>query len=254
MPELLEVESFAALVRETLGARVVEVTADQKLCGAAPRCAVLGQVVVGVRRVGKWLCIDFEDLTVGFHAAMTGALHLDGRSALEHLAYSPTGFAPRFVRLSARLDDGRVLTITDPRRFARLVIEPDLSSLGPDALTLTGSELTAALASAPRAALKAVLLDQRCIAGLGNLLVDDACFRAALDPARPAGSLDRTERQRLGRAIRSTLAILGRRGGSHTGDLQPERHRAGRCPRCGAALRRSTIGGRTTYACPVEQR
>jgi formamidopyrimidine-DNA glycosylase len=97
-------------------------------------------------------------------------------------------------------------------------------------------------------------MDQSKIAGLGNLLVDEALFQAGVDPARPAGSLGDDELKRLHRALKKTLANLTRRGGSHTGVLQPARHREGLCPLDGAPLLRRTIGGRTTYSCPVHQR
>ena len=102
-------------------------------------------------------------------------------------------------------------------------------------------------------ALKARLLDQRRVAGLGNLLVDEALWRAGLSPLREARSLDAPESARLHRNIRRTLAVLGERGGSHTGDLQPARVRGGCCPRDGTPLRREQVGGRTTYWCPEHQ-
>ena len=91
-------------------------------------------------------------------------------------------------------------------------------------------------------------------AAFPHLLTDEALWRADLDPARPARSLDPDEVRRLHRTIRSTLRTLQRRGGSHTGDLMGERVRGGRCPCDGAPLLRRTIGGRTTYSCPRHQR
>jgi formamidopyrimidine-DNA glycosylase len=96
-------------------------------------------------------------------------------------------------------------------------------------------------------------MDQRRVAGLGNLLADETLWRAGLDPARPAGSLSTGERRRLHRQIRSTVAQLEARGGSHMGDLQLARVRGGQCPKDGAELARRTVGGRTTYSCPVHQ-
>ena len=112
-------------------------------------------------------------------------------------------------------------------------------------------QLTAGARPAPRTALKARLLDQRRVAGLGNLLVDESLWRAGLDPARPAGEPP-GRRGRPGSPPRSstTVADLTERGGSHTGDLQPARERGATCPRDGAPLQRRTIGGRTTYSCP----
>ncbi|HUF84061.1 MAG TPA: zinc finger domain-containing protein, partial [Acidimicrobiia bacterium] len=103
-----------------------------------------------------------------------------------------------------------------------------------------------------RAPVKAVLMNQARIAGLGNLLVDETLFRAGIDPARTAGTLDADQRRRLHRAIRSTLSHTLRRGGSHTGRLP----RGGDepCPKCGSPLLRRTVAGRTTYSCPRHQR
>jgi formamidopyrimidine-DNA glycosylase len=92
------------------------------------------------------------------------------------------------------------------------------------------------------------------IAGVGNLLADEALWRARLDPRRPAGGLDDDELDRLRREIRATTRRAIERGGVHTGDLVPHRRRDGVCPRCGADLARATVGSRTTYWCTGEQR
>ena len=97
-------------------------------------------------------------------------------------------------------------------------------------------------------------MDQARIAGLGNLLTDETLWRAGFDPARAAGSLTADDVAKLRKTMRSTLRVLGRRGGSHLGDLQDSRQRGGLCPTDGAALLRRTIGGRTTYSCPQHQR
>ncbi|MDQ4097729.1 MAG: hypothetical protein M3144_07680 [Actinomycetota bacterium] len=97
-------------------------------------------------------------------------------------------------------------------------------------------------------------MDQARIAGVGNLVADEALWRAGLDPRRPAGSLDRAEVRRLHRHLRRTLDDLIARGGSHTGDLGPARRPGGFCPKDGAPLRRDTVGGRTTWWCPSHQR
>jgi formamidopyrimidine-DNA glycosylase len=143
--------------------------------------------------------------------------------------------------------------VGDPGRLGGVELPPAAPRLGPDAATLTLSGLRGALAGSV-SPLKARLLDQSRIAGLGNLLVDETLWRASLAPVRPAGSLGAKELGRLLRAMRRTLVVLGERGGSHTGDLQPARVRGGSCPRDGAELRRDQVGGRTTYWCPVHQR
>ena len=101
-----------------------------------------------------------------------------------------------------------------------------------------------------QAPLKARIMDQARLAGVGNLICDETLWRAGLDPARPAGSLTPAEVTRLHKHLRATFALLTERGGSHTGDLQAQRSRDGRCPRCHRLLDRRTVGGRTTYSCP----
>ena len=103
------------------------------------------------------------------------------------------------------------------------------------------------------APLKARLLDQGRIAGVGNLIADEVLWRAGLDPTRPAASLDANELRRLHRHLHRTVGDLIERGGTHTIDLLPHRVPGGMCPRDGAPLVRRTVGGRTTWSCPVHQ-
>jgi formamidopyrimidine-DNA glycosylase len=141
----------------------------------------------------------------------------------------------------------------DARRLGGIELWPDEAALGPDALSITRRQLASAL-SGVRAPIKAVLLDQHRIAGIGNLLADEVFWRAGIDPARAAGTLADDEVNRLHRTIRRVLPQLMARGGSHTGDLQVARERGAVCPRDGTPLERRTIGGRTTYSCPAHQR
>jgi formamidopyrimidine-DNA glycosylase len=157
-------------------------------------------------------------------------------------------------RWAVRLDDGRLVRLHDPRRLGRVRLDPDVSRLGPDVLSLRRADLAVALAGR-RAPVKAILLDQTVIAGLGNLLADEVLWWAALSPRRPAGGLTAGEVGTLAQAIRRRLPIMLRRGGSHTGELSPEvRSHPGPCRRDGTALVRATIGGRTTLWCPSHQR
>ena len=162
------------------------------------------------------------------------------------------------MRARFTFDDGGKLLMHDPRRFGSLELAPDEDRLGPDALDVSLADLRAALAIAPErsgaaAPLKARLMDQERLAGMGNLLADEILCRAGLAPdAADAAHRRRAERS-CTRQLRATLRQLGRRGGSHMGDLMEERDAGGRCPRDGAELRRETVGGRTTYWCPVHQ-
>ena len=99
-------------------------------------------------------------------------------------------------------------------------------------------------------AIKARLLDQGVIAGVGNLLADETLWRARLSPRRVAGELSVEELDRLRRELRAATRDAIRNGGVHTGRFMPARERGGACPRCRTSLERATIGGRTTYWCP----
>ena len=117
-------------------------------------------------------------------------------------------------------------------------------------MTPVGSVASSSILTTSSAPLKARLIDQAKIAGIGNLLADDMLYRSGLAPNRPANSLSDHEQAKLHRSMRRTIEVLGARGGSHTGDLQDERKRGGVCPRCPTVeLCRDDVGGRTTYWC-----
>lgn len=221
--------------------------------------ALEGQVVIGVRRTGKLLMMDFGhpgglvSAVLGLRFGMTGRLVVDDHAVIEKLEYSSARVVPEWHRFELGFADGGTLVMIDPRRLGGVELDPDDTRLGPDAFELTAVQLAVALEGS-RTALKARLLDQHRVAGLGNLLVDEILWRTGLDPVREAGSLDGDEQGRLAEAIRVTVAELAERGGSHTGDLHLARVRGGSCPRDGAPLDRRTIGGRTTYSCPQHQR
>jgi len=148
--------------------------------------------------------------------------------------------------------DGGVLRLLDPRRLGRVRLDPPLDDLGPDAAAITAGEFQSTIGHG-RAPVKARLLDQHALAGVGNLLADEILWRAGVNPARPAGALDGPERQRLYQALLETVSDALRDGGVHALPLVPLRRPGGHCPRDGAELRRATVGGRTTFWCPVHQ-
>ncbi len=225
---------------------------------AALTLALEGQVVVGVRRAGKLLMMDFghpdgrANSVLGLRFGMTGRLVVDDHAVIEKLEYSSARVVPEWRRFELGFDNKGTLVMVDPRRLGGVELDPDDTRLGPDAFGLAAGQLAAALEGS-RTALKARLLDQHRVAGLGNLLVDEILWRTGFDPAREAGSLAGDEQERLAEAIRSTVAELTERGGSHTGDLHLARVRGGSCPLDGELLDRRTIGGRTTYSCPRHQ-
>jgi formamidopyrimidine-DNA glycosylase len=183
---------------------------------------------------------------------MTGRLVVDGAAGVDQLLYSSLRDEEAWDRFVVGFDDGGDLRMRDPRRLGGVELDPDEARLGIDALTVRPAELAALLRSA--APLKARLMDQARIAGIGNLLADEMLWRAGLDPSRPASSLEPAEVRRLHRHLRRTVDELIARGGSHTGDLQPARRPGGTCPRDGAPLVRRTVGGRTSWICPAHQR
>lgn len=260
MPELIEVEAYRQLAELALERKIIEVAAPDAwwlkggLSADVLSDALVGRHFLAARRTGKRLMLDTSNHgpVLGLRFGMTGRLIVDGRLGVEKLEYSSDRALPAWDRLVVLFADGGDLRVRDPRRLGGAEIDPEESRLGPDAVGLNLAGLRTVLGSG-RIALKARLMDQSKIAGLGNLLVDEALFQAGLDPARPAGALDELELKRLHKAIRNTLANLTKRGGSHTGVLQPARHRDGLCPLDGAPLLRRTIGGRTTYSCPVHQ-
>lgn len=220
--------------------------------------ALIERTVVGLRRTGKLLLMDFghpdspPSAVLGLRFGMTGRLVVDDHAVIEKLEYSSGRDVPEWRRFELRFGDGETLAIIDPRRLGGVELDPDDTRLGPDAFDLTSEQLAAAVEGS-RAPLKARLLDQHRVAGLGNLLVDEILWRSGLDPAREAGSLDEMEQAKLAEVIRLTVAELAERGGSHTGDLHEARIRGGSCPRDAELLDRRTIGGRTTYSCPRHQ-
>lgn len=260
MPEILEVESYRALAERCVGRTVVRGWADSYSAKKLPSAGTWARVVKGLRitgtaRRGKLLILETTGPRLGVRFGMTGVLLLDSTTGVEGLLYGPHDFDPKWVRGGLEFDDGSTLVLHDPRRLARFEIEPDLDELGHDALSLTREQFDAALeARGEGPAVKARLLDQSMIAGVGNLLADEALFRAGIDPRTPVGRLGLDGRRRLFRALRTTLRTLQRRGGSHTGDHMVARYPGAPCPLDGEPMAVATIGGRTTYWCPRHQR
>ncbi len=259
MPELIEVELSRRLAERVRGRTIASVALLDPHASALDGSVLSKQLerttVTDLRRRGKLLLLDTDGATLGIHFGMTGRLVVDGEPALERLLYAPGGLDARWLRFTVGFEGGGVLELHDPRRLARVFLDPDEETLGPDAATVGLAQLRTILLTRTRGvALKARLLDQAKLAGVGNLIADEVLWRAGLSPERPAASLDEHELRHLHRRLHDTLALLLRRGGSHTGDLMGARVRGGTCPKDGAPLSRTTVGGRTTYWCPAHQR
>jgi formamidopyrimidine-DNA glycosylase len=259
VPELPEVESYRRLAEAALGRAISKVFSPDPwyLKGAATasslRGVLVGHHLVAARRIGKLLLLEVDaGPVVGIRFGMTGNLVVDGRGGVDQMHYAPRRRDPAWDRWSLGLEDGGSLVVHDPRRLGGISLDPDLARLGPDALSLTPAQLAGALRGS-RAPLKARLLDQSRVAGVGNLIADEVLWRAGLSPLRSSDSLTTNERRRLHRNLAGTLSDLIRQGGSHTGRLMDQRHPGGRCPKDGTELTRSTVGGRTSFWCAVHQ-
>lgn len=258
MPELIEVEIYRrqadAVVGRTISAApLLDPFGLRHPDPDAVRSLLTGVTITGTDRIGKLLLIHTDGPVLGLRFGMTGRLLVDGGASIDALQYGSRIDNRAWDRFVFEFASGGDLRIHDPRRLGGLEIDPDVSSFGPDAASIDAVQLRHALAGS-RTALKARLLDQARVAGLGNLLADETLWRVGLDPARPAGGLKPKQIRDLADAIVTTIAELTARGGSHLGDLMPARVVGGTCPRDGRALVRRTIGGRTSYSCPRHQR
>ena len=262
MPELIEAEAYAGAARRAIGATIERASLHDPAWvrgGLSPSNlddALTGRTIDSVERIGKVVRLNSDGASVALRFGMTGRLLWDDAGPIDTLTYGPNRSEEAWVRFSLllRSEDGAAhrLAVEDARRLGSVELDADLAALGPDAADLTVEELGAALAGSTTP-LKAALLDQRRVAGLGNLLCDEILWRAGLHPATPAGSLDHGRLVTLRDAIAQTLEELGRRGGSHLGDLQPHRVPGGACPLDGTPLKRTRVGGRTSWWCPSHQ-
>jgi formamidopyrimidine-DNA glycosylase len=247
LPELPEAERARQQLERVLGREIVAVDdSDTYVCRPhAPgeiAAALVGHRLVATHRRGKFLWVETDGgPELGLHLGMAGRIVVDEAEA------------PRlWDRFVLEFADGGRMALRDKRRLGRAVLAPDFSHVGPDAAEVDRQTFRTRF-SRSGAPLKARLLDQGVVAGIGNLLADEILWRARLNPRRPANELDEHELDALRRTIRAATRDAIRKGGAHTGHLNPHRVRGGRCPRCGTELERATIGGRTTFWCPVCQ-
>ena len=274
MPELPEVETVRRRLEPVLvGRRFDRVQIDDpRLTRPEDPTEVAveltGERVAAVERRGKYLVVRFESGRVLLiHLRMTG-----------NLLYAPNGASAEVLhrRAIVELDDGSDVVYRDVRRFGTwLLVEPDEldpylgSRLGGEPLgrTFTTKSLAARLANR-KAPIKAALLDQRTLAGLGNIYVDEALWRARIHPMRPARELDGAEVRALREGIKRALdAGIARQGATLRDYRQPDGSRGsmqnefkvyGRtdepCDRCGTPIEKTRVGGRGTWYCPTCQR
>jgi formamidopyrimidine-DNA glycosylase len=268
MPELPEVETFATDLRPQLVGR--RITAAHILWSrtlAEPDVPELtarlaGQKIDRVGRRGKFLVLALESGdSLLVHLRMTGRLQIVPDESPE--------LAGPHVRAWFELDDGRVLNFTDPRKFGRIWLTEDLTrvvgKLGPEPLAWDFSaEILAERLGRRRGAIKALLLNQEIVAGLGNIYADEALFLAGIHPLRSGASLTSGEIERLHAAIRQVLGeAIGERGttlrdyrppygqiGAYQNELRVYQKTGQPCPRCGTPIQRIRVTQRSTHYCP----
>lgn len=259
MPEGVEIEFYRRAAEAAVGREIAAVDADDDwflkgdTSAEALDAALVGERFTATDRIGKLLLLPVgSGHVLGLRFGMTGRLLVDGAAVIETLEYSSDRDDPAWDRFAVHFADGGSMRLRDPRRLGGVELDPDVDALGIDAFEATPARLRDRVLVGS-VDLKARLLDQQRIAGIGNLIADETLWRAGLDPSRPADSLEDREIRRLSRHLRAVLDDFLRDGGSHTGRLQESRVRGGRCPKDGEVLDRRTIGGRTTYSCPRHQ-
>jgi formamidopyrimidine-DNA glycosylase len=276
MPELPEVETVRrGIEKAVVGTTIVEAQVTGRRTVRRQPIAeferlLKGRRVVAANRKGKYLLVALDRGTLVVHLRMSGQLVLHDNSSAE--------LAPH-THARLQLDDGRELRFVDPRTFGELFVadagginlDELLSGLGSDPLT-DGVEARwlAGQAAGRRISLKAFLLDQRRICGIGNIYADEICFGARLRPDRPVGSLKDADFEALAAAVAEVIERATKEGGSSLkderyrdvfGDLGGFQHylavygRTGEeCPRCGGAIERIRVAGRSAHFCPDCQR
>lgn len=270
MPELPEVDTVRAALAPVLTGRTLEAVdiLDTRLVRPFEPRAVAdeleGERIAAVDRRGKYLIFRFESgRSLLIHLRMTGSLR--------HVRNGAPADDP-YRRAVVKLDDGSDVMYRDVRRFGTWLLlepgelEPYLGRrLGaePFSSDFTPKRFAARLANR-RAPIKAALLDQRTLAGMGNIYVDEALWRARIHPLKPAGELAPTEITRLRAAVRRALeAGIARQGASlrdyakpdgSRGRMQEEFKAYGRggepCDRCGTPIEKIRVAGRGTWYCP----
>ncbi|HEY1554593.1 MAG TPA: bifunctional DNA-formamidopyrimidine glycosylase/DNA-(apurinic or apyrimidinic site) lyase [Kofleriaceae bacterium] len=273
MPELPEVETVRRTLAPAIGAKVVAVWDSGKglhMRRKPPRAllrTLVGASVTAIRRHGKYLLVDFDTArTLLVHLGMTGRF----------LVVPEATPRPKHTHVVLWLDDGRELRFIDARRFGQIAVldsaraheHEALASLGPDPLE-HGIDVTALLARAKskKTTLKAFVLDQTVIAGVGNIYASEALWRAKLRPSTRSNKLTAASAARLAKAIDDVLAHALDKGGTSLRDFVDATGTAGEnaeyllvygragepCARCKTPIRRTVHQGRATYYCPTCQ-
>jgi formamidopyrimidine-DNA glycosylase len=247
MPELPEVERARQTLEAALGRRITGVEdSDTYVCRPhSPgeiAAALTGHTLATAHRRGKFMWLDTDDgPALGLHLGMAGRIIVDPKDS------------SRWDRFALAFEDGGRLVLRDRRRLGRAVLDPDFSHVGTDAAEVGRDDFRRLIGSG-HTPVKARLLNQRAISGIGNLLADQILWQARISPRRSTSDLSTEDLDRLRRELRAAVRSAIRKGGAHTGNFIEARRRDGVCPRDGHRLERDRVGGRTTYWCPACQR
>ena len=270
MPELPEVETVAAQLRAALTHRTVRSIAihreDYIRLGASDLARSLpGKRCVRIDRIGKRITLKLHPVgELAFHLGMTGNVTLD----------SPTAAVLPHTHAKLLFDGlRREVRIRDPRRFGGVWYcatgpipdVPHMGRLGPDALTIETRKFSS-LVNRKRQ-IKALLMDQRVISGLGNIYCDEALHAAGIHPLVPGADIGAKQLSKLAAAVRRTLARAVKKGGSSISDYRNANGEAGwfqlehrvygragaPCRKCRQPIESQQIAGRTTHFCPICQ-
>jgi formamidopyrimidine-DNA glycosylase len=256
MPELPEVETFKRYLDSTsLHQRIsaVDTRSAYVVKGLSPRelaRRLKGRCLKSSRRHGKHLFVHTDgELWLRLHFGMTGSLQYLKRDEQP----------PKTARVIFRFANNCLLAFDDQRKFGQIGLSRDVDEflrnrdIGLDALDISLSQFKTILRK-HRGAVKAILLNQKLIAGIGNLYADEILFRARMHPAMAASRLNDRALSSLFRATRYVLekAIWSKADVDRLPKswLLTHRGKQGKCPRCGRALKSATVGGRTSWFCP----
>jgi formamidopyrimidine-DNA glycosylase len=271
VPELPEVEAARSLIADqALHRRIVDVD-DSDSYVRRPhspgelRNALMGRSLTAAHRRGKTMWLETSGTSgaagpgpeLGIHLGMSGRIVVTGPDGTVAEGGDPRRYDTRplravWNRFTLTFADGGSLVLLDPRRLGRVRLNPDIGLLGPDAREVTPAEFRVLIMKGT-IAVKARLLDQSKIAGVGNLLADEILWQAKVSPLARVDSLSSAQVNRLYRALKSVLASAIANGGAHTGEMVAARHPGGICPRDGAPMAHGTVGGRSTWWCSREQ-
>lgn len=267
MPELPEVQTIVDQIRpDILGETLVDVQVlwERSLSEVSPdqlRACVQNQPIREVKRRGKYICMQVGQWWMWIHLRMTGRLY----------PAEPGRTLDPWTRVVFCLASGRRLVFSDARKFGRIYLGKDLTTLerklGPEPLSLAPGDFVCLMRKSGQR-IKAFLLDQKKIAGIGNIYADEALFQARIHPATPARCLSLQKAKRLGLAIQQVLlrglshegATIGwyRKPDGNAGNEQAHFQAYGRkgqsCLRCGTSIQVVPIAQRTSHFCPRCQR